>query len=173
MCKINSNEIINTHDQEQQQQQHLNGSNELLIKNLIKLNNKNLINDHQIKLLSSSSSNGVGANGNGIHHYNHINTPTATTAATTTITSSNINSSSTTTLTYRQPTETINNNSISKSTMTNSDNKMRILIFSESFYPYTSGISRRLIEIIKRLIRNGFRIHVVTGMAVCVHFISS
>ena len=36
---------------------------------------------------------------------------------------------------------------------------LRVLIFNESFYPYTSGISRRFIEIIKRLAKKNFKIH--------------
>jgi hypothetical protein len=44
---------------------------------------------------------------------------------------------------------------------------MRILIFNESFYPYTSGISRRFIEIITRLARRSFKVHVLTGSKVC------
>ena len=39
----------------------------------------------------------------------------------------------------------------------------RVLIFIESFYPYTSGISRRFIEIVTRLAEKDFRIHLVTG----------
>jgi hypothetical protein len=46
---------------------------------------------------------------------------------------------------------------------------LRILIFNESFYPYTSGISRRFIEIITRLARNNFKIHLVTGTNVSVN----
>lgn len=48
----------------------------------------------------------------------------------------------------------------------NNIRSLRILIFSESFYPYTSGISRRFIEIITRLAKKSFRIHVVTGTRV-------
>ena len=44
---------------------------------------------------------------------------------------------------------------------------LRVLIFNESFYPYTSGISRRFIEIIKRLAKKNFKIHLVTGTLVC------
>ena len=45
---------------------------------------------------------------------------------------------------------------------------MRVLILTESFHPYTSGIARRFKEIIRRLAkRGGFRIHVVTGCKDC------
>ena len=47
------------------------------------------------------------------------------------------------------------------------DNIYRVLIFTESFHPYTSGIARRLKEILKRLSkRRCFLIHVVTGCKV-------
>ena len=40
---------------------------------------------------------------------------------------------------------------------------LRILICTESFHPYTSGIARRFKEIIERLAKRGFLIHIVTG----------
>lgn len=40
---------------------------------------------------------------------------------------------------------------------------VKVLICTESFHPYTSGIARRFKEIIERLSRRGFLIHVVTG----------
>jgi hypothetical protein len=43
---------------------------------------------------------------------------------------------------------------------------LRVLIFTESFHPYTSGIARRFKEIIERLAKRGFLIHVVTGCRV-------
>ncbi len=45
----------------------------------------------------------------------------------------------------------------------NYNKPLRVLIFNESFYPYTSGISRRFIEIIKRLAKKNYKIHLVTG----------
>jgi len=54
-----------------------------------------------------------------------------------------------------------NQNNISNSTI------YRVLIFTESFHPYTSGIARRFKEILKRLSkRKCFLIHVVTGCKV-------
>jgi hypothetical protein len=47
---------------------------------------------------------------------------------------------------------------------------IRILIFTESFHPYTSGIARRFKEIITRLAKRGFRLHVVTGCKVINNF---
>jgi hypothetical protein len=44
--------------------------------------------------------------------------------------------------------------------------KFRILILTESFHPYTSGIARRFKEIIERLAQQNFLIHVVTGCKV-------
>jgi hypothetical protein len=52
----------------------------------------------------------------------------------------------------------------------NNYDSLRVLIFNESFYPYTSGISRRFIEIIKRLANKNFKIHLVTGTRVCLFF---
>jgi hypothetical protein len=49
---------------------------------------------------------------------------------------------------------------------------MRILIFSESFYPYTSGISRRFIEVVTRLAVYGFKVHILTGAEVSRGFIT-
>lgn len=61
----------------------------------------------------------------------------------------------------------INNNSVNNNNNNNntieSDRHLRILIFTESFYPYTSGISRRFIEIITRLTKRNCKIHIVTG----------
>jgi len=44
-----------------------------------------------------------------------------------------------------------------------STSPLRILICTESFHPYTSGIARRFKEIIERLAKRGFLIHIVTG----------
>lgn len=44
--------------------------------------------------------------------------------------------------------------------------RLRVLIFTESFYPYTSGIARRFIEIISRLAVKNFKIHILTGIKV-------
>ena len=44
---------------------------------------------------------------------------------------------------------------------------MRVMILTESFHPYTSGIARRFKEIIQRLAKRGFLIHVVTGCKGC------
>jgi hypothetical protein len=52
----------------------------------------------------------------------------------------------------------------------NSYASMRVLVFSESFYPYTSGIARRFIEVVTRLAMHGFKVHVVTGTDVSVSF---
>jgi hypothetical protein len=44
---------------------------------------------------------------------------------------------------------------------------IRLLIVTESFHPYTSGIARRFQELIKRLcLTNEFRIHIITGVKV-------
>jgi hypothetical protein len=43
---------------------------------------------------------------------------------------------------------------------------LRILICTESFHPYTSGIARRFKEIIRRLADRGFLIHIITGCRV-------
>jgi hypothetical protein len=40
---------------------------------------------------------------------------------------------------------------------------LKVLICTESFHPYTSGIARRFKEIIERLSKRGFLIHIVTG----------
>jgi hypothetical protein len=44
---------------------------------------------------------------------------------------------------------------------------LRILICTESFHPYTSGIARRFKEVIARLAQNGHRIHILTGSKDC------
>lgn len=44
--------------------------------------------------------------------------------------------------------------------------RLKILICTESFHPYTSGIARRFKEIIIRLAKHGHRIHVITGCKV-------
>jgi hypothetical protein len=46
------------------------------------------------------------------------------------------------------------------------DSKIRVLIITESFHPYTSGIARRFKEIIERLVERKFLIHVITGCKV-------
>lgn len=43
---------------------------------------------------------------------------------------------------------------------------LKILICTESFHPYTSGIARRFKEIIIRLAEHGHQIHVITGCKV-------
>ncbi len=43
---------------------------------------------------------------------------------------------------------------------------LRVLICTESFHPYTSGIARRFKEIIRRLSKRNFLIHIVTGCKV-------
>ncbi len=43
---------------------------------------------------------------------------------------------------------------------------VKVLICTESFHPYTSGIARRFKEIIERLSKRGFLIHIVTGCKV-------
>lgn len=49
----------------------------------------------------------------------------------------------------------------------NENSPLRVLIFTESFHPYTSGIARRFKEILKRLSESRlFLIHVVTGCKV-------
>ena len=50
--------------------------------------------------------------------------------------------------------------------------KIRILILTESFHPYTSGIARRFKEIIERLVQQNFLIHVVTGCKVILEFLT-
>ncbi|RNA15001.1 glycosyl transferase [Brachionus plicatilis] len=45
--------------------------------------------------------------------------------------------------------------------------RLKILICTESFHPYTSGIARRFKEIIIRLAKHGHRIHVITGCKGC------
>lgn len=63
-------------------------------------------------------------------------------------------------LAIKQPTVTTSNEIL------NTDAKLRILILTESFHPYTSGIARRFKEIIERLVKQNFLIHVVTGCKV-------
>lgn len=50
----------------------------------------------------------------------------------------------------------------------NEDNHrpLRIMIITESFHPYTSGIARRFKEILSRLAKRGFLIHILTGCKV-------
>lgn len=43
---------------------------------------------------------------------------------------------------------------------------LRIMIITESFHPYTSGIARRFKEILKRLAQRGYFLHVLTGCQV-------
>ena len=50
------------------------------------------------------------------------------------------------------------------------DSKIRILIITESFHPYTSGIARRFKEIIERLVKRNFLIHVITGCKVYIKY---
>lgn len=47
------------------------------------------------------------------------------------------------------------------------DHSLRILLFAESFPSFTSGITRRFKEIIRRLAKKRHRIHVITGCKVC------
>lgn len=54
------------------------------------------------------------------------------------------------------------NTTNTKTTKTN----LRVIIVTESFHPYTSGIARRFKEIIERLAKRGYRIHVITGCKV-------
>lgn len=44
--------------------------------------------------------------------------------------------------------------------------QLRIMIVTESFHPYTSGIARRFKEILQRLAKRGFLIHILTGCKV-------
>ncbi len=46
------------------------------------------------------------------------------------------------------------------------DDPLRILLFAESFPSFTSGITRRFKEIIRRLARRKHYIHVITGCKV-------
>ena len=63
-----------------------------------------------------------------------------------------------------------NNNSYSKSNSATGlsllNKPLKVLICTESFHPYTSGIARRFKEIIERLSKRGFLIHIVTGCKV-------
>lgn len=43
---------------------------------------------------------------------------------------------------------------------------LRIMIITESFHPYTSGIARRFKEVLQRLAKRGFRVHILTGCKV-------
>ena len=70
----------------------------------------------------------------------------------------------------------LNNNNISisksdrfllaSSSVTKKSAALRVLICTESFHPYTSGIARRFKEIIRRLAKRNFLIHIVTGCKV-------
>ena len=60
--------------------------------------------------------------------------------------------------------------SLNKNRVNNNKN-IRVLICTESFHPYTSGIARRFKEIIRRLADRGFLIHILTGSKVCIVFI--
>ena len=46
------------------------------------------------------------------------------------------------------------------------DDPLRILLFAESFPSFTSGITRRFKEIIRRLAKRKHHIHVITGCKV-------
>ncbi|CAF4001389.1 unnamed protein product, partial [Rotaria sp. Silwood1] len=46
------------------------------------------------------------------------------------------------------------------------DEPLRILLFAESFPSFTSGVTRRFKEIIRRLVKNHHHIHVITGCKV-------
>ena len=74
------------------------------------------------------------------------------------------------TMTMTTCTTTTTNSTTSKLSLNNSklnnETKIKILIFTESFHPYTSGIARRFKEIIERLAKRNFLIHVVTGCKV-------
>lgn len=48
----------------------------------------------------------------------------------------------------------------------------KILICTESFHPYTSGIARRFKEIIVRLAERGHLIHIITGCKVIKIFLT-
>lgn len=50
----------------------------------------------------------------------------------------------------------------------NTNKPLRVLICTESFHPYTSGIARRFKEIIVRLCKRGYFIHILTGCKVKV-----
>jgi hypothetical protein len=47
------------------------------------------------------------------------------------------------------------------------DDRLRLLLFAESFPSFTSGITRRFKEIIRRLAKRKHYIHVITGCKVC------
>ena len=50
------------------------------------------------------------------------------------------------------------------SPMPQSSKPIRLLIFTESFYPYTSGIARRFKTIIEHLVHtNKYLIHIISG----------
>lgn len=55
---------------------------------------------------------------------------------------------------------------IDQLTKLNVSEATKILICTESFYPYTSGIARRFKEIIVRLAERGHLIHIITGCKV-------
>lgn len=56
--------------------------------------------------------------------------------------------------------------STTSTTTTTKRRNLRVIIVTESFHPYTSGIARRFKEIIERLAKRGYRIHVITGCKV-------
>ncbi|CAF0890859.1 unnamed protein product [Brachionus calyciflorus] len=60
-----------------------------------------------------------------------------------------------------------NNNNDFKMIKNQREESLKILICTESFHPYTSGIARRFKEIIIRLARQGFQIHIITGCKGC------
>lgn len=69
---------------------------------------------------------------------------------------------------------TINNGDLNSSCSSSSSDgveelinrPLRIMIITESFHPYTSGIARRFKEILERLAKRGFLIHILTGCKV-------
>jgi len=83
---------------------------------------------------------------------------------------SNSFDSNNTSINYELFTTSTSNITSTSSNITNNEQAvkrvLRVLIFTESFHPYTSGIARRFKEIIERLATRGFLIHVVTGCKV-------
>ena len=59
-----------------------------------------------------------------------------------------------------------NNESCLLNQISKCNDKTRVLIVTESFHPYTSGIARRFKEIIQRLVKRDFLIHIITGCKV-------
>ncbi|CAF1152455.1 unnamed protein product [Rotaria sp. Silwood1] len=59
----------------------------------------------------------------------------------------------------------VNNHQLYTNGFTHHDNDepLRILLFAESFPSFTSGVTRRFKEIIRRLVKNHHHIHVITG----------